>query len=103
MKNRIDQLQDFIKEDPDDPVLRYLLALEYRSSDPRRSRDLFLQLLEHHPEYLPVYYITAELLLELDEKDQARELIRRGITKAEMNGDHKTSTELKNLEENNLT
>ena len=51
--NRLEQLRQFAAEEPHDPFNHYALALEYLKTNPREAENLFEQLLQQHPEYLP--------------------------------------------------
>lgn len=93
--NRIDQLLQFIKDDPRDEFLRYALALEYLKIDPRKASREFETLLASNPNYLPTYYPAAHLLIELGNDKGAAELFTRGIALAQAQGDNKTEMELK--------
>lgn len=92
---RIDQLKQFIAEDPKDPFLQYGLALEYLHHEPRLALESFESLLTLFPDYLPTYYPAAQLLLELDQIQKAETIFQQGITLAAKQGDRKTETELK--------
>ncbi len=95
--NRIEQLQAFHKEDPEDPSTLYMLALEYKSIDPGKSLQLFTQLLESNPGYLPAYYQAAGLLLAQNERAKAFLVLDKGIELAGRTADQKTKMELVNL------
>ncbi len=94
---RLRQLWDFYNTDPEDPLNLYLLGLEYRQSDPARSKELLLRLLHEHPDYLPGYYITAELLHASGDADKAIKVLEQGLTLAMKSGNKKTASEIQNL------
>lgn len=95
--NRLEQLHEFYREDPDDPLNLYMLALEYKNLDVTKSKELFLRLIREHSSYLPGYYITAELLFGLGETEESRKIAFDGIELARNRGDDKTLRELMNL------
>lgn len=94
MPLRIDQLIQFIKDDPEDPFNHYALALEYCKTDERRALEIFEHLVKSHPQYIPVYYQLAGLYSRLGETDKAVQTFRNGIAIARQHGDHKTVREL---------
>jgi tetratricopeptide (TPR) repeat protein len=92
--DRIKQLEEFFKEDPNDAFNSYALALEYLKSDPQKSYELFESLLNKHPDYLPTYYPFAHLLTELRQPDKAESIFKQGIDVARRVNDPKTLREL---------
>ncbi|MEJ0029763.1 MAG: tetratricopeptide repeat protein [Bacteroidota bacterium] len=93
--DRISVLEGFLAEDPDDPFNSYALALEYLKSDNKRARDLFEDLLNKNPNYLPTYYAFAQLLAEQQDPGAA-DIFRQGIEIASRADDQKTLKELAN-------
>jgi len=91
--NRIEQLEQFFREDPNDPFNSYALALEYLKSDQKKAYDLFFKLIEAHPNYLPTYYPLAQLLIE-QQNPEAEVIFKTGIEKARLVADQKTLKEL---------
>ena len=91
---RIKQLQQFYEEDPSDPFNLYALALEYLKTDRGQARHLFETLIEHHGDYLPVYYQAAQLCAESGDRNRAIELYEQGIVLAKKLNDRKAQREL---------
>lgn len=94
MSSRIDQLIQFIKDDPQDPFNHYALALEYCKTDETRALEIFEDLLIHHPQYVPVYYQLALLYIRDGQNGKAIETLKHGIGIARQQGDNKTLREL---------
>lgn len=92
--SRADLLKKFIDEDPSDPFNYYALALEYLDYDPGSARELFDQLLIHHPDYLPVYYTAGKLYAELGDEAKAQHILSTGIELAKNKSDVKALREL---------
>ncbi len=92
---RIEQLRQFILDDPSDPFPYYALALELLHHEPAQARAQFEKLLNEFPEYLPTYYPAAHLLIDLGDQDGAEKLFQRGIEKAKLQGNRKTELELR--------
>jgi hypothetical protein len=91
--DRISQLEEFLREDPDDPFNSYALALEYLKKDSKKGQHLFEQLLNTHPNYLPTYYPFAQLLIE-QQDPRAETIFKQGIETARRLSDLKTLKEL---------
>jgi len=94
---RIQLLEQYAKEDPNDPFPIYALGLEWAAADPTRSKELFNRVMHEHPDYIPVYYHAALLAITMAEVGQARIIIEKGIEKANAANDHKAAAELRNL------
>lgn len=92
---RIEQLKQFIADDPTDAFPRYALALEYLKTVPSLARRQFDELLVQFPDYLPTYYPAAHLLIELGDVAGAESLFKRGIEIARSQGNRKTESELR--------
>ena len=50
--NRLDQLFDFLKEDPNDPFILYAIATEYMKSNIKEAQKYYEKLLIEFPEYV---------------------------------------------------
>lgn len=81
MKNveRIEQLLNFLKDEPNDPFLLYALAVEYTPSDPTEALRYFEKLLHEHENYTASYYHAAALYASLGDPDKAEKTYRKGI------------------------
>lgn len=93
--DRIRQLKDFLKEDPQDPFLLYALAMEYVKTDTREALKYYNQVLDQHPAYVPVYYHAAALFSETGDFEKAEKTYKKGIAVAEKAGDAHALRELK--------
>ncbi len=80
--SRLNQLLQFLKEDPADPFLLYAVALEYTNTDTSQALLYFERLLKEHPDYLATYYQAALLWAALGEKQKADWAFKTGIDKA---------------------
>jgi tetratricopeptide (TPR) repeat protein len=94
MGDRIQQLLQFLTEDPEDEFTHYALALEYLKVDVTKAKAEFENLLVKHPSYLPTYYPAAHLLIELGQQEEAEQLFLKGIELAKTQGNNKTRLEL---------
>ena len=94
MPDRINQLLQFLEEDPNDPFTLYALALEYQKSDTIQARTTFEQLTQQHPDYLPTYYAAAHFMMETGDQHQAEVLFLKGIDLAKAHSNKKALMEL---------
>lgn len=81
--NRVKQLENFLIEDPNDPFIKYALALEYSDTDKQKTLELFDDLLQNHPNYIGTYYHAAALHHELGHLGKAEFIYKTGISKAQ--------------------
>lgn len=95
--NRLDQLQKFYEEDPNDPFNLYGLALEVSKTDRSQGLTLFRQLMVGFPDYVPAYYQSAVLAIELAEVDNVKEILEKGMEWAKSKNDLKSYNELQQL------
>ena len=101
-ESRIELLEKYIKEEPNEPFNHYALANEYMATDGKRALDIFLNVLKEFPDYLPTYYQAAKLLEEFEMEEKALEVYTLGIDLAKTQGNHKTLNELKTAHQNLL-
>lgn len=94
-QTRIEQLRQFIQEDPTDPFNWYAMALEYQQTEPAEALALFQKIMSEHESYIPVYYPAGKLCLELNQDEKASSIFERGIEQAKKQGDNKALRELK--------
>ena len=77
---RIEQLMQFVAQNPRDPFPRYGLAMELKNAarldDAERA---FAELLGAFPDYTPAYLHAGNVLLALGKREQAAEMYRTGI------------------------
>jgi len=94
-KTRKERLQEMLAEQPDDPFLRYGLAMEFISegSDDEAVR-CFNELLAVTPDYVPAYLQAAQALVRLRQTEQARQMFSRGISTAQKQGDQHAAEEM---------
>jgi Tfp pilus assembly protein PilF len=87
-KNRKEQIQQMLADDPNDPFLRYGLAMEYVSEGANEDAvRCFRELLTATPDYIPAYLQAGQALVRLGRTDDARALFRDGIAAAQKKGD----------------
>lgn len=92
---RLEQLLQFYKEDPNDPFNLYALANEYKSNFPEKALKYFEILLVEHPGYIATYYHLAHLYIELELDEKAKTVFEKGIILATKNNESLALRELK--------
>ncbi|SKC60391.1 tetratricopeptide repeat protein [Ohtaekwangia koreensis] len=95
--NRLEQLRQFILDDPTDPFNHYALALEYAKSDVETAIAKFEELMRAHPEYLPSYYQAGNLFEAVGKRNQAIAVLQQGIALAKQQQQFKTLRELQSV------
>lgn len=99
--NRIETLQNLLKENPADDFTKYALALEYISASDTDSAEKYLrELITNSPSYLATYYQYGKLLEDKDEIDEARKIYNQGLFVASSQNDMHTKAELQDALDN---
>ena len=94
-KSRMETLEEFVREQPNDSFAHYGLALEYvKAGRGDHALGLFQKLLGFNPAYTAAYYQAGVLLGRLGRVAEARTMFQRGIEVAAQNGDFHTKSEL---------
>jgi tetratricopeptide (TPR) repeat protein len=95
MPSRLDMLEQFAAQSPNDPFPLYGLAQEYKNlgrlEDAARS---FAQLLARHPDYTAGYLHAGNTLVALGRRDEARTLYEDGMNACRRKGDAHALSEL---------
>ena len=98
MSERLNQLKKLHEADPSDPFLTYGIALEHGKAGELEEAvhwlDQTLSLDEH---YHYAYFQKGKMLAELGRDDEARTVLREGISQARAAGDAKAEGELNEL------
>lgn len=95
MNQRLQQLLQFLQQEPNDPFLLYAIATEYKAmNDLQKALETYLTLLQSQPDYLPTYYHLAKTYEQLGQEEEAINIYQRGIALALQQKDHHTAREL---------
>jgi Tfp pilus assembly protein PilF len=95
---RKQQLETMLADEPNDPELRYMLAMEHVSEgDDQGALRRFQEIFEVAPDYPPAYHMASRTLERLGRLEEAREVLRRGIPVAEKRGDAHAAGEMQEL------
>ena len=93
--DRLEQLQSFYEEDPEDPFTRFALAQEHLKRDHvDKALSFFEDLVETNPYYVGTYYHLGKLYEKLDQIDEAISTYEDGIEVAREQGEQKNLSEL---------
>ena len=97
-KSRRERLEELLAEDPNDPFLRYGLAMEYAGQgDDTTAAAHFRDLLAARPEYVPAYLMLGQTLVRLGDEDGAKDALRRGVAAAGQAGNEHAQGEMQAL------
>lgn len=94
--DRIRELLQYAKEEPENPFNIYALALEYQNQDKEKASFYFNKLLKEHKSYLPTYYHAAAFFASEGNTSLANSLYLEGIALAEKQNNQHARKELKN-------
>ncbi len=96
--SRIDQLEKLLTEMPDDPEVRYMLAMEYASGgNHEEAITRFRDLIARHPDYPPAYHQAGRSLHSLNRINEARKVLEEGIPVALGQGNQHAAGEMQEL------
>lgn len=94
-KTRKEQIEAMLKDDPNDPFLRYGLAMEYVSQgNDAHAAFCFLELLDLAPDYIPAFLQAGQAFLRLGQRNHARDVWNRGVRAARNKGDNHAADEM---------
>jgi tetratricopeptide (TPR) repeat protein len=95
MNKRLEMLEQLVANGQADSFARYALAMEYRKE--QRFVDalgVFEALRETDPDYLPMYLMAGQLLIDMARGSDAKPWLEAGIALARKTGDGKAEAEL---------
>jgi len=94
--NREEFIKSEIKNEPDNPLNYYLLAVEYRHLNNNQELEKVMEfMLDRFENYLPIYYFYAEHLFQMNEIEKAIKISEQGIILAQSFNNYKLVNELK--------
>lgn len=96
--SRKQQIEEMLRLDPEDPFLRYALAMEYvAQGDDATAAQQFQELCTSAADYIPAYLQGGQALLRLNRPEDARQVLQRGIQAATRAGDDHAASEMQAL------
>lgn len=101
MSDRLLQLQDFLKDQPDDAFILFAIAKEYEGLNKlTKAEEGYLYLKSVDPNYVGLYYHLGQLQEELEKPDDAMATYVAGIAVAKEIKDHHALSELQGVKVN---
>lgn len=95
MPTRREKIEALLVDQPDDPFLRYSLALELeKEGDHERSLAGLRGLTQDQPPYVPAFFMAGQQLARLGRVPEARAILRDGIEAARRAGDAHAAGEM---------
>jgi cytochrome c-type biogenesis protein CcmH/NrfG len=93
--DRMAMLSEVLAQDPNNAFARYGLAMEYSNSGQlEQAIDEFHKLLSSNPDYIAGYFMASQTLMKCDRPEEARKMLRDGITTAQRKGDGHAQSEM---------
>ncbi len=93
--NRLEKLLEFIKNEPNDPFLKYALATEYlRINETDKALKYYEDLSSNHPDYVGTYYHLGKLYEALNRKQDAISTYETGMQITREKHDNHSFSEL---------
>jgi predicted Zn-dependent protease len=97
-KTRKEQIEEMLREEPNDPELLYMLAMEHVSSgQDEEAMRWFRELMTRRPDYAPGFHQAARSLARLNKMDDARRVLEQGIPLALKQGNQHAADEMQEL------
>lgn len=94
-KTRKEQIEEMLALEPDDPELRYFLAMECASAGQHEeAASRLTDLIQFRPDYIPAFVQAGQILARLGRDSDARAVFQRGIVQAEAKGDTHAAGEM---------
>ncbi len=85
--NRLERMYALCQAQPSNAFAWYSLAMELRKSNLPQALEVFGQLQQNHPDYLPAYYHHGKTLEDAERPEDAKSVYRQGIVLAQRVGD----------------
>lgn len=93
--DRLQMLKDLLAQDPNNQLARYGLGMEYSGKgDTDSAVAEFKKLVEINPDYANAYFMAAQALAKAERSDEAKHLLRQGITAAARTGNNHAQSEM---------
>jgi len=97
-KNRQQQIEEMLAQDPDDAELHYMLAMEHAGrGDDEGAVLCFRRLFAVAPDHVAAYHQAGRSLHRLGRSDEAGDVLRQGIAVAHKKNDEHAAGEMAEL------
>lgn len=93
--SRLEKLEGMLADDPDDQLLKYMLALELeKTQDHDRSLQLLDELMHGDPPYVPAFLMAGQQQVAIGQPELARTSWQAGIEAARSQNDEHAASEM---------
>ena len=94
--SRREKIEALLADEPNDPFLRYSLAMELdKEGQLAASAALFRGLMEDSPPQVAAFFMLAQQLVRQDQPREAIPVLHAGIAQAEVQGDSHAAGEMR--------
>lgn len=98
MATRREKIEAMLADEPNDPFLRYSLAMEWdKEGETEKSLQLYAGLMVEQKPFVPAFFRAAQLLVRLERISEARKYLRDGIDEARSQQDSHAAAEMSEL------
>jgi tetratricopeptide (TPR) repeat protein len=98
--DKLAALNEILQLDPANAFARYGLAMEHiAQGHPDLALTEFATCIEHNPDYVPAYQMSAQTLVKLGRTGEALERLHAGIAAANRTGNQHALAEMEALRE----
>ncbi|TVR81673.1 MAG: tetratricopeptide repeat protein [Chitinophagaceae bacterium] len=95
-KGRLNELIILLKENPNDPFLKFGIAMEHlKSKNYPESLKFFQDLVDNHPDYSGTYFHMGQLYERMGKEKKAMEVYQKGMKVTKRKKEMKDYEELK--------
>jgi predicted RNA polymerase sigma factor len=95
MVSRREKLEVMLQSSPDDPMLRYMLAMEFdKEGNSERSLELFDSLMTATPPYVPAFLMAGQLMTRIGRIEDAKTTFSTGIQLAQQQNNSHAAGEM---------
>lgn len=95
---RLQKLQEFLLNEPDDPFLKYAIATEYLNAGEHvKALGFYEDLILNHADYVGTYYHLGGLYEKLERKPEAIAIYKKGMEVARKLRDMHAFSELQTV------
>ncbi len=96
--SRLSELETLLDQNPDDPFIIFALAREYQQNMATMQALLMYEhLVTDHPAYVATYYHYAKLLFTLGNRNEAINLLEKGVVQGLAVKDMHAVSEMKGM------
>jgi len=96
--DKIAALTEILQIDPANAFARYGLGMEHLSQQqPDAALGEFARVIEHNPDYVPAYQMSAQTLAKNGRSEEAVAILQQGLAAAARTGNAHAASEMQGL------